>query len=183
MDDDSREAGDRELAERVQRGGDEEAFRALYRRHTPYLYQFVLRLLDGREAEAEDVIQDTWLRAVAALSGFRWESALRTWLTGIALNRAREILRKRGRWPGALPNTVPDPGPPPRVPDRIDLERAISALPPGYRAVLVLHDVEGFTHREISERLEIAVGTSRSQLHHARRAVRQALHRDQRGDE
>lgn len=171
---------DRELATRVQRDGDEEAFRILYRRHTPYLYQFALRLLNGKEAEAEDVIQDTWLRAVQALDGFRWESALRTWLTGIALNRARELLRKRKRWPGELPETLPDPGPPPRVPDRIDLERAISALPDGYRTVLLLHDVQGFTHEEISTRLEIAVGTSRSQLHHARRAVRHALHADER---
>lgn len=65
--------------------------------------------------------------------------------------------------------------PPSRVPDRIDLERAIATLPPGYRTVLVLHDVEGFTHEEIGERLQIAVGTSRSQLFHARRAVRRAL--------
>lgn len=169
---------DRELATRVLEDGDEDAFRVLYRRHTPSLYQFVLRLLNGNEVEAEDVIQDTWLRAVKALDGFRWEAALRTWLTGIALNRARELLRKRKRSFEELPDVLPDPGPPPRVPDRIDLERAIAGLPDGYRTVLVLHDVEGFTHREISERLEIAVGTSRSQLHHARRAVRRSLHRD-----
>lgn len=180
MDDDSRGAGDRELAVRVRRDGDEEAFRTLYRRHSPYLYRFALQLLNGSQPEAEDVIQDTWLRAVQALDGFRWESTLRTWLTGITLNRAREILRKRDRWPGELPEVLPDPGPPSSVPDRIDLERAIGALPSGYRTVLVLHDVEGFTHQEISERLQIAVGTSRSQLHHARRAVRRALHRDAR---
>lgn len=174
---------DRELARRVQGDGNEDAFRILYRRHTPHLYRFVLRFLNGNETEAEDVIQDTWLRAVRALDGFRWEAAFRTWITGIALNRARELLRKRKRTPREeLPEVLPDPGPPPRVPDRVDLERAIAMLPDGYRTVLVLHDIEGFTHREISERLEIAAGTSRSQLHHARKAVRRFLHRDPRDE-
>ncbi|MGD2070645.1 MAG: sigma-70 family RNA polymerase sigma factor [Gemmatimonadota bacterium] len=172
---------DRELADRIVATGDEAAFRLLYRRHTPRLWPTVLRILGGTDAEseAEDVIQETWIRAVSNLSRFRWEAAFRTWVTGIAVNRCREALRKRGRRretstellpPGAVGgSTRPDPG------RRMDLEQAIRALPDGYRTVLVLHDLEGFTHPEIAERLEIAVGTSRSQLHHARRAVRQHL--------
>ena len=113
-----------------------------------------------------------------ALDGFRWESAFSTWLAGIALNCARGQLRKRKRrnetgTDGLLElhddGRRPDPG------RRLDLEAAIGALPDGYRTVLVLHDLEGYTHPEISDRLGIAVGTSRSQLHHARRAVRELL--------
>lgn len=169
------EASDRELARRVAQDGDEAAFRALYRRHTPALYQFVLRLLAAAEQDAEEVVQDTWIRAVRGLPGFRWEASFRTWLTGIGLNRAREEFRRRRRDEAPLPDGLEGAVPPERIPDRLDLERAIAGLPDGYRTVLVLHDVEGFSHQEISHRLEIAVGTSRSQLFHARRAVRRAL--------
>ena len=166
---------DRELAARVSEDGDEMAFRALYRRHTPGLMAFVLRVLAGSEADAEDVVQDTWIRAVAALKRFRWEATLRTWLTGIALNRSRELLRKQGRWVLEDGKAITVPVPERDPTDRLDLEEALRALPAGYRTVLVLHDLEGFSHPEISERLEIAVGTSRSQLFHARRAMRRLL--------
>jgi RNA polymerase sigma-70 factor (ECF subfamily) len=168
------EPSDRTLAGAIVGHGDEASFRTLYRRHTPSLYPFVLRVLGGAEEDAEDVIQDTWVRAVRGLATFRWESSFRTWLLGIGLNRAREILRKRKRHD--LSAELPDMGAnPPSLADRMDLERAIACLPDGYRTVLVLHDVEGFTHPEISERLDIAVGTSRSQLHHARRTLRTML--------
>lgn len=155
--------------------GDEAAFRALYRRYTPALYASALRLLGGDEAEAEDVVQDTWIRATRALPRFRWEASLRTWLTGIALNRTREILRRRSRRPEAGNGVDPERATWPDPVRRMDVEEALAALPDGYRTVLVLHDVEGYTHPEISRRLEIAVGTSRSQLHHARRALRRLL--------
>jgi RNA polymerase sigma-70 factor (ECF subfamily) len=166
---------DRELAELVIREGDEGAFRALYRRHTPAVYRFTLRLVGGDVAEAEDVMQEVWMRAARGLEGFRWKAALKTWLMGIALNRVREMARKKGRglievdgdWEAAV--GAGDPG------AKIDLERAIQLLPPGFRAVLVLHDVEGFTHREIGEQLGITDGTSKSQLHGARKAVRRLL--------
>src|SRR5262245_23379726 len=74
---------DRDLADAVRDHGDEHAFRALYRRHTPQLYPLVRRLLAGGPGEAEDVVQETWLRAVQALDRFRWESAFATWITGI----------------------------------------------------------------------------------------------------
>ena len=166
---------DRELADLVVHQGDEEAFRVLYRRHTPAVYQFVLRLVGGDAQEAEDVIQETWMRAARGLEGFRWKSALKSWLTGIALNRVREGARKKKRslvevegvW--EVPAAASDPG------QRIDLDRALGLLPPGFRTVLVLHDVEGYTHQEIGSQLGITDGTSKSQLHGARKAMRRLL--------
>jgi RNA polymerase sigma-70 factor (ECF subfamily) len=171
----SEQLSDRDLADLVIHQGDEAAFRALYRRHTPAVYQFVLRLVGGDEQEAEDIIQETWLRAARGLEGFRWKSALRSWLTGIALNRVREMARKKkrslvevdGDW--ELPTAFSDPG------QQIDLGRALDLLPPGFRTVLVLHDVEGFTHQEIGNQLGISDGTSKSQLHGARKAMRRLL--------
>ena len=169
-------ADDRSLADAVAGTGDERAFRELYRRHAPALYQLVLRMLGGETADAEDVVQETWIRAVRQLSKFRWESSLRTWLSAIGLNLAREILRKRGRARAEeFDERLGLAARPVRDGERIDLERAIARLPNGYRTVLVLHDVEGYTHEEISRQLQIAVGTSKSQLFDARRAVRSLL--------
>lgn len=169
-------ADDRSLADAVAGAGDERAFRELYRRHAPALYQLVLRMLGGDTADAEDVVQETWIRAVRQLSKFRWESSLRTWLSAIGLNLARETLRKRARVRAEeFDERLGLAARPVRDGERIDLERAIARLPNGYRAVLVLHDVEGFTHEEISRQLQIAVGTSKSQLFDARRAVRSLL--------
>jgi RNA polymerase sigma-70 factor (ECF subfamily) len=166
---------DRELARLVVEEGDEAAFRALYRRHSPTVYGFVLRLVGGDVHEAEDILQETWLRAARALGKFRWESALSSWISGIALNRVREMARKKkrslvevdGEW--EMPVAAADAG------KRIDLERALALLPPGFRTVLVLHDVEGYTHHEIGDRLGITDGTSKSQLHGARKAMRKLL--------
>ena len=157
--------------------GDEAAFRSLYRRHTPRLLQLAQRLLGGDDAEAEDVIQDTWIKAVEKLETFRWESELSTWLHSIALNVSREALRRRGgrrevEWPE---NDEPAAAQPLERLEPVDLERAIAALPSGYRAVLVLHDVEGHTHEAIAEQLGVTPGTTKSQLFRARRAVRALL--------
>ena len=173
------EKTDRVLVKRFLRAGDEAAFRALYRRHTPALYLLALRLAGGSEADAEDAIQDTWIRACRMLAGFEWRSSLRTWLAGILINRAREITRERRRrneeeLPDELPVRIAA-----RQGQAIDLEQAIARLPAGYRHVLVLHDVEGYTHEEISRLLEINVGTSKSQLYHARKAVRAMLQMEQ----
>jgi RNA polymerase sigma-70 factor (ECF subfamily) len=167
---------DRALADRVL-AGDEGAFRDLYRRHTPRLLQLALQLVGGQEADAEDVVQDTWVKAVEKLDGFRWESAFGTWLHAIGVNVAREAARKRGRrreveWPEEA--EPPATEPPERI-DPVDLERAIAALPEGYRTVLVLHDIEGFTHEAIAAQLGVAPGTTKSQLFWARRAVRARL--------
>lgn len=170
------EEPDRVLADLIL-GGDEDAFRRLYRRHTPRLLMVVLRLMGGEQNEAEDVVQDTWLRAVEQLDRFRWEAAFGSWLTAIGLNVAREALRKKGRRRETELDGLPEPAvaaPLDRV-EPIDLERAMAALPEGYRTVLVLHDVEGFTHEEIGFRLGVTAGTSKSQLFHARRALRASL--------
>lgn len=163
---------DRRLVKRFIRTRDESVFRELYRRHTPVLYSLALRLVGGSETDAQDAIQDTWIRACQTLPVFEWRSSLRTWLTGILINRARELSRQRQRrsedeltdeYPAAVSVGQGE---------SIDLEQAIARLPPGYRHVLVLHDVEGYTHEEISKLLEINAGTSKSQLHNARKAIR-----------
>lgn len=169
------ERSDRELAQAVVEWGDETAFRTLYRRHTPAVYRFVLRLTGGNVADSEDVMQEAWLRAARGLERFRWDSALGSWLSGIALNCVRERARKKGR---SLTEVSADWDVPAAARDpavTIDLERALGLLPQGFRTVLVLHDVEGFTHQEIGERLGISDGTSKSQLHRARRAMRRLM--------
>ena len=149
---------------------------ALYREHTPYLYRLALRLVGGRTAEAEDAVQDTWLRATARLAEFRGQSSLRTWLAGFAINCCRE--RWRRREPDAARAGEPARDDPVVV--RLDLERAIAALPDGHREVFVLHDLEGFTHEEIAARLGVVPGTSKSQLSRARSALRAHMARAER---
>jgi RNA polymerase sigma-70 factor, ECF subfamily len=159
------------------RRADETSFRTLYRSHTPGLYRFVMRILGGRDPQAEEAVQMTWTLAVQNLAGFRWESSLKTWLAGIALNTCREIRRRRVRerppfgseqWEEASSSAGQDGA-------RMDLERAVASLPEGYREVLVLHDIEGYTHEEIAGLLGIDRGTSKSQLSRARRELRARL--------
>jgi RNA polymerase sigma-70 factor, ECF subfamily len=160
------------------RDRDEAGFLRLYRAHTPALFRVAARLL-GERSQAEDAVQETWLRAIAGLPGFRGDSSLRTWLTGIAINCCREALRRRAAAPQGEPH---ERGVRAVAEDALDLTRALLRLPEGYREVLVLHDVEGFTHREIGALLAIAPGTSKSQLFLARRALRRLLP-DSQGDE
>ena len=166
---------DRLLAERVLTTGDEAAFRELYRAHTPRLYSFVLRILAGDERDAEDAVQETWIRAVEALGRFRWEARFGTWLTGIGLNVCRNQIRRSSRRREVGENAAPAPARKRPDDERIDLERALGLLPPGQREVVVLHDVEGWKHREIAERLGVTEGTSKSQLFAGRRALRALL--------
>ena len=157
-------------------GGSEAAFRQLYRRHTPRMRGLVLRLLGAAGDEADDVIQESWLRACAGLRRFRWESALSTWLCGISMHTALEALRQSDRWAdGAALEHLAAADPPPG--EGIDLARALAGLPARQRAVIVLHDIEGYTHEEIAALLEIVPGTSKSQLAHAHQAMRGALAR------
>jgi RNA polymerase sigma factor (sigma-70 family) len=168
---------DRDLADAVLALGDEQAFRELYRRHTPRLLGFVSRLLAGTDSEAEDVVQETWIRACEGLERFRWQSTFSTWLLGIGLNLVRDQLRRHGRRSRMVPmESLPDrPAARASHEQRIDLERAIRALPDDYRLALVLHDVEGMKHHEIAGRLGIPVGTTKSQLFRARRMIRDTL--------
>ncbi|HJU89328.1 MAG TPA: RNA polymerase sigma factor [Gemmatimonadaceae bacterium] len=170
------DTADRVLAERVLAFRDPMAFRELYRRHTPSLLAMATRLTDRRE-DAEDAVHDAWVRGVEHLGRFAWRSSLRTWLTGILINCVREQ-----RWHGRAEIPLDDQEiaddslpPLPNDIDRIDLERAVTSLPNGYRQVLALHDLEGFTHEEIAGMLGIEPGTSKSQLARARRSLRRAL--------
>jgi len=160
----------------VLESGNEEAFRELYRRHTPRLLGFVSRLIAGGNPEGEDLVQETWIRASERLDRFQWRSTFSTWLLGIGLNVVRDHLRRRSRSRSAPTGRSLDP--PGQHTDhaiRIDIERAISMLPDENRLVLVLHDVEGIKHQEIAERLEIPVGTTKSRLFRARRLIRERL--------
>ncbi len=170
--------GDSEDVAAFLRNRDEDGFVRLYRAHTPALFRVVVRLL-GEHSQAEDAVQEAWLRAVGRLSSFRGESSLRTWLTGIAINCCREALRRRSATP---PSAREERSVPALAEEALDLTRALRSLPEGYREVWVLHDVEGFTHKEVGALLEIAPGTSKSQLFLARRALRRLLP-DPQGDE
>jgi RNA polymerase sigma-70 factor (ECF subfamily) len=154
--------------------GDEAAFRTLFRRHSPSLYALARRLMGGSTADAEDAVQETWIRACRRFASFRWDSALKTWLAAILVNRCRELRRQvisnREAPPLNQPGIDPADGA-----LRVDLERAIAELPDGYRNVVVLHDIEGYTHEDIAKLLDIDAGTSKSQLFRARRALRVAL--------
>lgn len=173
---------DRELVERFldqkhEPHNIEEAFRQLYRRHTPRVYALVLRLVAGRRSDAEDAVQEAWMRASRRVRDFEWRSAFSTWLSSIAIRCALEAMRRQPMVNNHTPldaigelstrHTSSDLS--------LDLERAIAMLPDGYRAALVLHDVEGLSHAEIADVLGITEGTARSQLFHARRAMRARL--------
>jgi RNA polymerase sigma-70 factor (ECF subfamily) len=164
---------DAALVEQFLRARGEEAFRALYRAHTPSLYALAMRLTGGDQSEAEDLVQESWGRALLALSSFRGQSQLRSWLCGVLVNVRRGRMRADWRIVDA-PDTEPltDAGDPD---DALDLERALGALPEGARDVFVLHDMHGYTHREIAEMLGIVEGTSKSQLTRARTLLRSLL--------
>ena len=154
---------------------DEPAFVALYRAHTPALFGLALRLLAGHRGEAEDVVQEAWIRAVTDLGRFDGRSALRSWLCGIVVNVFREQLRRRRAHgtqaePAELPAQARVGGP-----GKIDLARVVESLPDGCREVLLLHDVEGYTHQEIAVLLGVKPGTSKSQLSRARALARVRL--------
>lgn len=156
--------------------GGEDAFRTLYRAHTPALYALALRLAGSDHHEAEDLVQETWVRATRKMSTFRGESALRTWLCGVLVNIRRE--RTRSAWRMVDAPDIEPPSPP-RDDAAFDLERAIAALPGGARDIFVLHDVYGYAHREIAEMLGVVEGTSKSQLARARMLLRRALNPDE----
>lgn len=163
------------------RQGDPDAFRLLYEEHVGRIYALCLRL-SGDPVHAEELVQDTFVRAWEKLPAFRGESAFGTWLFRIAVNVVLGERRSRGRRearvalaadPEAIPATArgDDPG------HRMDLEAAIAALPEGARAVFLLYDVEGYQHQEIARMTGIAEGTSKTQLFRARRLLREALSR------
>lgn len=166
-----------ELLERAS-AGEAEAIRVLYRRYAPRVYAVVRRIL-GDEDLAQDSAQEAWVRAIRALPSFRGEARFSTWIHRIAVNAALQLLRRhetlRRREGEGLPEEAPLPPPPGDVLLEARLEQALACLPPGMRQVLILHDVEGYTHEEIAELLGVTPGTSKSQLFKARARMRQLL--------
>ena len=162
------------------------AFEHLYRTHAPRLFGLACRLV-GR-AEAEDLLQEIFLTAHRKLGLYKGESALGTWLFRLATNQCFDHLRsKRARMMQLTEAIDDEPGPVGSsagailgVVDRLDLERALAALPAGCRVVFVLHDVEGCEHKEIAQLLDISDGTSKSQLHKARLRLRSLLGKNER---
>lgn len=161
---------------------DERAFDALYSRYTPRMYGLALRLAGGDEPDAHEIVQEAWMRAVLRLDTFGGRSKLSSWLCGICANVWREQLRRRRPEVAfdapdvtarvdsarACRGSVPAHEP-------LDVRRALEGLAPGYRAVLVLHGIYGYTHAEVATMLGISEGTSKSQLLRGRRALRQLL--------
>jgi RNA polymerase sigma factor (sigma-70 family) len=163
---------------RAAASGDRLAFQRLYRQHVDRIYGAVYRLAGYDHARAEDLTQDAFVRAWQKLGDFRHESAFGTWLYRLAVNVALMDLRARGAQPVGFvgEDDLPDRGELPFcAAEREELERAIAKLPPRARAVLVLHDVEGWRHEEIAGELDMAVGTSKAQLHRARALLRRML--------
>jgi RNA polymerase sigma-70 factor (ECF subfamily) len=166
---------DRQLVAALVRRRDEPAFSSLYDRHTTYLYRFALRLTSGDEDVAQDLVHDAWVRAVQRVAAFEWRSTLRTWLAGFVVSLWRERQRLESR-EMPLDDSHGDNGAVlPASIDRLDVERALASLAPGFREVVVLHDIEGYTHEEIAVMLGVQPGTSKSQLSRARAALRRAL--------
>ena len=159
------------------RAGDRRAMAALYSAHRGRVYSVVRRMV-GDDHLAEDVSQDAWVRAFEKLHLFRGDSSFGTWMHRLAVNAALNRLRRQSKRPdvekSAAIKTVQH-----ALDDRLLNQRllgqALDRLSDGYRQVLVLHDVEGLTHEEIAERMGIAVGTSKSQLHKARARMRNLL--------
>ncbi len=161
--------------------GDSEAFLALYQQNLPRIYAICLRMVADRD-EAEEVTQQALIRAWETLSSYRGESPLSAWIHRVAVNVALDHLRSRKRLNSRLQFTddvetyaTPDPSSSRDI--QLDLEQAIAALPPQARAVVVLHDIEGYSHAEISGLLGIAIGTSKAHLHAARNSLKEALRR------
>jgi RNA polymerase sigma-70 factor, ECF subfamily len=157
--------------------GDASAFERLYRAHASRVHSLARRMLGSQDAD--EVTQDVFVRTWQKLGQFRGESAFGTWLHRLAVNvmieRRRSFAIMRERWsddPVAVDRAMVGPG---RSDLRLDFEQAIEELPPGARQVFVLHDVEGYKHREIAGLLDITTGTSKRQLHRARMLMRRHL--------
>lgn len=171
------ESADTELVRRAA-AGDVPAFEALYRSHAGRVHGAVWRLSGMNPARAEELTQEAFVRAWQKLPGFRFESAFSTWLHRLAVNVALMDLRARDPEDAVEADALEALGggaTPFCAGERADLEHAVARLPPRARAVLVLHDVEGWKHEEIGRELGMAVGSSKAQLHRARGLLRSWL--------
>jgi len=167
--------------------GDVGCFEALYRHHKRRVFSLCLRM-SKNYTEAEDYTQESFLQLYRKIASFRFESAFSTWLHRLAVNVVLMRFRKKGLLETSLEETLePQHEDEPRREfgaddicltgsvDRLTLEHAIAGLPPGYRMIFVLHDVEGYEHNEIAEMLGCSIGNSKSQLHKARMKLRTLL--------
>jgi len=158
-------------------GGDQSAFERLYRTHVARIHSLTRRMLGSHEAD--EVTQDIFVRTWQKLGQFRGDAAFTTWLHRLAVNvvieRRRSYAIQRERMSDDPDVLEALPVAPVRADQRVDFERAIEQLPPGAREIFVLHDIEGYKHREIASTLGIASGTSKRQLHRARMLMRQYL--------
>ena len=158
--------------------GDTGAFESIYRRHAGRVHGVIVRLVGAQGVRAEDLTQEAFVRAWQALPKFRFESAVSTWLHRLAVTTALMELRSRRSGPrfDESEDALEDLGMADSAGNgtalSMDLERAVATLPPRARAVLVLHDVEGWKHEEIAAELGMAVGSSKAQLHRARGLLR-----------
>lgn len=169
---------DRALVRRAQ-ARDCAAFESLYRTHVRRVYAVCLRMT-ANPTHAEDLTQRAFLTAWEKLPLFRGESAFSSWLHRVAVNTVLAHLRAEHRREARVfgaedPALFETPPPAPPAGIRLDLEAAIAALPPQARAVFVLHDVEGWRHDEISAELGVTTGTTKAQLHRARKLLQEAL--------
>ncbi len=163
--------------------GSMEAFEELYRRHSRRVYSLCLRMTANVE-KAEDLAQDVFVHLFRKIGSFRGQSAFTTWLHRVTVNQVLMHFRKRstkteqttddGETPVQIVTGTADPNAMPII-DRIALDKAIAQLPPGYRSVFILHDIEGHEHTEVAKILGCSVGTSKSQLHKARMKLRGLL--------
>jgi RNA polymerase sigma-70 factor (ECF subfamily) len=167
--------------------GDARAFERLYRGHVDRIHGLCCRLCGGDVARAEQATQDAFVRAWEKLSSFRGESRFSTWLHRLTVNVVLGEHRLLRRWVTFDDNDgmdeavdaedagINERGHHRDLSIRMDLERALARLPKGARAVMILHDVEGYPHEEIAALTGIAVGTSKAQLHRARRLLKEWL--------
>ncbi len=176
---------------RLAQAGDAAAFELLYQLHSRRVYALCLRMV-GNPSDAEDLMQEAFLQLFRKIGTFRGESAFSTWLHRMTVNVVLMRLRKKTLPAASLEETTePDEetgGPRKDIGapdlrlsgavDRVNLERSIEKLPPGYRTVFVLHDVQGFEHNEIAGIMGCSVGNSKSQLHKARTRLRELLQED-----
>jgi len=159
--------------------GDMAAFEMLYRMHVERVYAICFRLTASRDL-AERLTQDVFIQTWEKLSSFRGEAAFTTWLHRLAVNTVLQDLRKEKRRKERFieteeMETIATTSSAPVVAIRIDLEKAIEKLPERARTVFVLYDVEGYRHEEIAEMMNTSIGTSKAQLHRARKLLRKAL--------
>ena len=174
---------------RLAQQGDERGFERIYRLHSQRVYNLCLRMIRGNAAEAEDLTQEAFLQLFRKINTFRGESAFSTWLHRLAFNIV--LMRRRRRSHQVLSlDEILEPGEnTTRLQkgiggrdlrlsgsvDRVDLERALEQLPPGYKAVFILHDVQGYEHKQIADIRGCSLGNSKSQLHKARARMRDLL--------